>query len=60
MNSKWRKTMCDPKDCAKHIVKETPHSIQELEVWDRSKTDNKISFKIINSKKISDFWGIRR
>jgi len=52
--------MCDSKDCVKYIERQTPRSTQELDVCDRSKTDNKISFKITNSTKISDFWGIRR
>jgi hypothetical protein len=50
MNSKRRKIMCDPKDFVKYIDRQTPHSTQELDDWERSKTDNKISFKITNSR----------
>ena len=60
MNSKRRKTMYDPEDCAKYITGQIPGSMQELKVLDRSTTDNKISFKITNNKNISDFWGLRR
>lgn len=52
--------MCDSKDRVKNIENQTPRSTQELDVWDWSRTDNKISFIITNSQKISDFWGIRR
>jgi len=60
MNSKRRKTMCDPKDCAKDIAKQTSHSTQELEILDWNTSNNKISFIITNNKNISDYMGIRR
>ena len=60
MNSKRRKSMCDPKDYAKDMVKQTSHSTQELEILDWSKSNNKMSFTITNNKNISDFLGIRR
>ncbi len=52
--------MCDPKDCAKDIAKQTSYSTQELEILDWSTSDNKISFIITNNKNISDYMGIRR
>ncbi len=52
--------MCDPKDCAKDIAKQTSHSTQELEVLDWSTSNDKISLIITNNKNISDYLGIRR
>ena len=60
MNYKRRKPMSDPKDCEKYNVRLSPSLKQDLDVWDRSAIDHIKSIKITNSKKISDFWGIRR
>ena len=52
--------MCDSKDYVKNIERLTPRSTQELNVWDLNITDYKISYNFMNSRSISDFWGIRR
>jgi len=52
--------MCDKKDCAKDTAKQTSHSTQELEIFDWSASNDKISFGITNNKNISDYMGIRR
>jgi len=52
--------MCDSTDCVKNIERQTSRSTQELNVWDFNITNNKIPFNFMNSKRISDFWGIRR
>jgi len=52
--------MYDSKYCVKNIETQTPSSTQELKVWDANITDNKLSLNFMNSKSISDFWGIRR
>ena len=57
---KTEEIMCDPRDCAKDITKQTSHSTQELEILDWNTSNNKISFIITNNKNISDYMGIRR